>query len=495
MGTLLRTSSPPGSSIGGERFLSRVLETIPSSAVIVDRLLQVVAANQVFLERTRRSRSATTGRHLADVVPRGLLDQARAVARIEQVFRTRKAKEGGRVVYHAPNVPARVYFVRFAPVAPEAGEEVQNVMVLLDDITELEKLGAEARRAERHLASVEASEDDLVIWLDRRGGVVSWNPAAERMTGRTLAEVRGRLMAELCVGDDHEVCQAALRQVATGSYVRGLEMMLLGTGQQNVAVSWYCSPIGDDEGKVAGMVAVGRDLTEHRQMERLLIQSDKLASLGVMAGGIAHELRNPLAIIAMSAELAQRGPDDPVFREECLKKIDASVKRASAVIDNLLKFARPQSDKAVVVDVRELLEATFRFTSDELVLHGVSPCVKVGGNGARVLASPILLQQVFMNLILNACSAMSKGGDLVTSAASDDDGAVRIAFRDTGEGILPENLTRVFDPFFTTKPPGSGSVGLGLSITYRIVKQLGGSIEVESEPGRGSTFTVVLPRA
>ena len=368
------------------------------------------------------------------------------------------------------------------------------MMALTDDIPELEKLAAEARQAERHLASVEAGEDDLVIWLDRRGRVVSWNPAAERMTGRALAEVRGGLMTELCVGDDREVCRAALRQVVTGSYVRGLEMMLLGTGHQNVAVSWHCSPVGDDEGKVAGMVAVGRDLTEHRQMERLLIQSDKLASLGVMAGGIAHELRNPLAIISMSAELAQREPDDPAFRAECLKKIEGSAKRASVIVESLLKFARPQSDNAVVVDVKELLEATFRFTSDQLVLHRVRPCVKVSGKGAKVLASPVLLQQVFMNLILNACSAMSAGGDLVTSATSDD-GAVRIAFSDTGEGILPENLTRVFDPFFTTKPPGSGSVGLGLSITYRIVKQLGGSIEVDSEPGRGSTFTVVLPRA
>jgi len=192
--------------------------------------------------------------------------------------------------------------------------------------------------------------------------------------------------------------------------------------------------------------------------------------------------------------LAQREPDDPAFRAECLKKIEGSAKRASVIVESLLKFARPQSDNAVVVDVKELLEATFRFTSDQLVLHRVRPCVKVSGKGAKVLASPVLLQQVFMNLILNACSAMSAGGDLVTSATSDD-GAVRIAFSDTGEGILPENLTRVFDPFFTTKPPGSGSVGLGLSITYRIVKQLGGSIEVDSEPGRGSTFTVVLPRA
>ena len=366
--------------------------------------------------------------------------------------------------------------------------------MLMDDITELERLGAQARQAGRDLAIMEASEDDLMIWLDRLGRVVSWNPAAQGITGRMLEDVRGGSMAELFVDDDRDLCRRALRQVAAGSYVRGLEMMLLGSQRQNVAVSWCCSPIGDDEGKVAGIVALGRDLTAPHQMEQLLIQSDKLASLGVMAGGIAHELRNPLAIIATSAELAQKVSADQGFSRECLKKIHASAKRASVVIDELLQFARPQSDKAVVIDVKELLEATFRFTSDQLVQNQVRPRVDVSGNGAKVLGNPVLLQQVFSNLILNACAAMPEGGELTASATSRADGTVSIAFCDTGLGIAPENLPRVFDPFFTTKPPGSGSVGLGLSITYSVVRQLGGSIEVESEPGQGSAFTVVLPR-
>jgi len=493
IGTFLRTSSPSDSLAGSQCFLSRVLENIPIATVIVDRCLRVVAANQAFLKTTRWSSSATSGCQLADVMPQALLDQTRATRRIEEVFRTGKALEGGRVAYQTPNVPTHLYFVRFAPVAFDAGADVQNVMVLMDDITELEQLGAEVRQSERDLVTMKASEQDLMIWLDRGGRVVSWNPAAERMTGRALATVRGRSMAELCASEDRQVCHAALRQVAGGSYVRGLEMMLLGTEQRNVAVSWCCSPIGDDEGKIAGMVAVGRDLTEHRQMERLLIQSDKLASLGVMAGGIAHELRNPLTIIALSAELALAAPDDSAFHKECLEKIAVSAKRASVVIDSLLKFARPQTDKAAVVDAKELLEAAFRFTADQLALHRVRPRVEGGGKNTKVLGSPVLLEQVFINLILNACAAMPAGGDLVASAKPYGDGTVRIVFRDTGEGILPETLPKLFDPFFTTKPPGNGSSGLGLSITYSIVKGLGGSIEVESEPGRGSTFTVSLP--
>jgi len=127
--------------------------------------------------------------------------------------------------------------------------------------------------------------------------------------------------------------------------------------------------------------------------EQLLIQSDKLNSLGVMAGGIAHELRNPLTIITVSAELAQSAPNDLPLRTECLEKIGASAKRASLIIESLLKFARPQTDTAVVIDVKELLEATFSFTSDELVLHWVRPSIEVKDNGAKVLGSPVLLQQ------------------------------------------------------------------------------------------------------
>ena len=495
MGTFLRTSDSGDSPAGTQSFLSRVLENMPSSTVIVDRRLRVVAANQAFLASAQLTRKATAGLQLADVIPGTLLDQTGAIEKIERVFCTGSGLEAGKVAYQTPGVPMRIYLVRFAPVASEAGGRVENVTVIMEDITEVQKLNAEARQAERDLLTMKASEQDLVIWLDRGGRVVSWNPAAEAMTGRVLSEVQGKSMAELCAGDDRAVCRGALRHVAAGSYVRGLEMLIIGPEQRNVAVSWHCSPVGDDDGKIAGMVAVGRDLTEHRQLEQLLIQSDKLASLGVMAGGIAHELRNPLTIITVSAELAQAAPDDLPLRTECLEKIGASAKRASLVIESLLKFARPQSDAAaVVVDVKELLEATFSFTSDQLALHWVRPYIEAEDNRAKVLGSPVLLQQVFINLILNACAAMPRGGDLVASAKSCSDGMVRISFRDTGEGIFLENLPKLFDPFFTTRPPGNGSVGLGLSITYSIVKRLGGSIEVESAPGRGSTFTVALPR-
>ena len=493
LGTLLRDPGRGGVPNEGERLLSRVLENIPCSTVIVDRHRRVTAANQIFLKRTHRSNGATRGRQLVDVVPRSLLDQVGANENIEEVFRTGHVMEGGKVAYRAPNAPTRTYSVRFAPVISEVGREVQQVMLLMDDVTELEKLGAEARRVERHRAILEESEEELLVSLDAKGCIVSWNSAVERATGRVLAEMQGESIVELCAEGDREAFRDILRQVAMGSGVRGLETTLLGRLGQDRVVLWQCPPLCDDDGAVVGIGAVGRDVTEHRRMEHRLIQSEKMASLGVMAGGIAHELRNPLTIIAMAAELAQGAPSDSALCGECLDKIDTSAKRASDVIEGLLKFAGLQGDKSVAVDVKDLLEITFRFMSDQLVAHRVRARVEVGGDCAMALGNPGLLQQVFINVILNACDAMREGGELVAGAASSANGMVTITFCDTGEGIHPEDLARVFDPFFTTRAIGSGRVGLGLSIAYSIVRQHAGSIEVESEPGLGSTITIVVP--
>ncbi|MFH0916149.1 MAG: ATP-binding protein, partial [bacterium] len=423
-----------------------------------------------------------------------LAEQAQVAKRIEEVFRTGKAVEGGKVSYRAPNVPTHVYFIRFAPLSTGVGEE-PTVMLLMDDITEQERLGAEVKRAEVHLAGVVECANDLVASLDRQGRIVSWNPAAERASGWALDKVQGRSIVDLCRPEDREAMSDILHRLALGSRAQDAEVALLGAGGQEVAIAWSSSTMRDDKGGVTGMVVVGRDLTERHQLEERLVQSDKMASLGVMAGGIAHELRNPLAVIAVSAQLLLEKWHDQAFRETCLEKIDGSTRRASLIIENLLKFARPQAEKMAAIDVGELLEATFLLLADQLVIQQVVARVESVGSGVKVRGNPGLLQQVFTNLVLNACNAMPEGGSLVASATSDRDGAVRIAFRDTGRGIPLENLPRLFDPFFTTSPPGGKFVGLGLSIAYSIVRQHAGSIEVESEPGRGSVFTVVLPRA
>lgn len=248
----------------------------------------------------------------------------------------------------------------------------------------------------------------------------------------------------------------------------------------------------NDNGDVTGIVAIGRDLTEQRRLEAQLIQSTKMASLGVMAGGIAHELRNPLGIISASAQLLQDHLDDPNMQGECTKKIHDATKRASLIIENLLKFARPMTVRMQMIDVNSVLEETFAIMTHQLVLQQVSLVKHLAPNLPEVYGNPALLQQVFTNLILNACNAMVEPGRLTVATRGHASNLVEIQFEDTGCGIAADALPKIFDPFFTTRPIGKGT-GLGLSISYSIIQQHRGEIAVRSAAGVGSTFVVSLP--
>ena len=248
----------------------------------------------------------------------------------------------------------------------------------------------------------------------------------------------------------------------------------------------------DDAGGMAGIVAVGRDLTERRQLEAQLIQSAKMASLGVMAGGIAHEVRNPLGIISSSAQLLLEHPSDVHLHTEGAQKIHAATQRASLIIENLLKLARPQSTRMRVVDLQAMLEETLALLAHEMTLQKITLRKEFQPDLPRVHGNPDLLQQVVTNLILNARNAMPQGGRLTVATRTTEAEQVEIQLSDTGVGISPENLSKMFVPFFTTMPVGRG-IGLGLAISYSIIQQHQGTIEVESQEGKGSTFIIRLP--
>ncbi len=231
-----------------------------------------------------------------------------------------------------------------------------------------------------------------------------------------------------------------------------------------------------------------------RAGEAKLIQSAKLASLGEMAGGIAHELKNPLGIISANAQLLLDHPEDRRLLQQCAERIHLASRRAAQIIENLLEFARPQEEQMRLVDIHAVLEETLTLLAHQMELQGVELLRNFHPRLPQVCGNPDLLQQVFTNLILNACNAMPQGGTLEITTDVTPDGEVEIRFRDTGCGIPPEHLSRIFDPFFTTRPVGKGT-GLGLSVSYSIVKQHHGTIEVESQVNQGSTFTVRLPRA
>jgi PAS domain S-box-containing protein len=365
-------------------------------------------------------------------------------------------------------------------------------MLVMDDITEKVQLGEKARMIERHLATVVESANDLVISTDAEGRIVSWNLAAEHISGYRIDEVLGQILTELCQSTQRDAMKMIVRRLAKGSPAQFHEINLMAHSGQAVPVDWSCSPIFDDANKVSGMVAVGRDLTERRAFEQRLIQSEKLAALGVMAGGIAHELRNPLAVSFSAAQFLLEPFVDSVFQQECVSKIIDGIQRSSAIIENLLRFARPTpGNQMEALDFAEISRETVNLLTPQVKLKNIQVMECYDDAPVTVFGNRSLLQQVLMNLILNAFQAMPDGGKITVTVLRKA-GDVLAQVSDVGCGISSANFSRVFDPFFTTQPVGKGT-GLGLSICHAIINQHKGEIELESVEGQGSTFTVRLP--
>ena len=259
-----------------------------------------------------------------------------------------------------------------------------------------------------------------------------------------------------------------------------------------IPVAWIFSPMKDHLSQTAGVVAVGRDLTERRKFQAQLLQSQKLAALGVMAGGIAHEIRNPLAVCSSAAQFIMEDDTSPQFRQECAQKIHTGIQRASMIIENLLRFARPSVKTDLKeIDLSFLLEETISLITNQALIQKIELRSHLPAHPILINGMEGLLQQAFMNLLLNAIKAMPDGGVLDITLGRTN-GEALISISDTGHGIAVEDLDNIFDPFYTTAPAGQGS-GLGLSICYSIIKQHFGTITVDSKEDKGSTFFVKLP--
>lgn len=472
-----------------EGFITRIVESTPSSLVVFDRALRVVLVNRNFLEKSHREKHATQGHKIDEIFPSVLLEYTRLDLKVREVFRTGQAIDGDKLAYRTPGISTHIYYYRLVPLKIE--EHVENVLLFMDDITEREHLGEELRRIERHLASVVNSANDLVLSLNVDGSIMTWNRAAARISGLSADVAHGQMLLALVPDNQRSLMGEMLDALCHGATVQRTEINLLTSQNQVIPIAWSCSPMLTDDGEVTGMVAIGRDLTEQRRLEAQLIQSTKMASLGVMAGGIAHELRNPLGIISASAQLLQDHHHDTSLRDQCTTKIHDATKRASLIIDNLLKFARPMSVHMQLLDINVVIEDTFVLMTHQLVLQQISLSKYLTADLPQVYGNSALLQQVFTNLILNACNAMAKAGSLTVTTCANSANMVEIQFIDTGCGITPEAQPKIFDPFFTTRPIGKGT-GLGLSISYTIIQQHRGEIAVQSTVGQGTTFTTLI---
>jgi two-component system NtrC family sensor kinase len=230
-----------------------------------------------------------------------------------------------------------------------------------------------------------------------------------------------------------------------------------------------------------------------------LLQSQKLASIGELSAGIAHEINNPLAIIRQEAEwllhlFKKESPPDAAEIKNCLTEVVHQVDRAREITHNLLNFARRQQPVVQAVDLNRLVEDMTFLVAKEAQHHHIAVVKQLQPDLPSINSDAPLLRQVILNLLNNAIQATGPDGTVTVTTREVEPNQVMVQIDDTGHGIPKENLAQIFDPFFTTKPQGKGT-GLGLSICHGIIERLGGKISAASEVGRGSSFTVKLPQA
>ncbi|MBN1438179.1 MAG: GAF domain-containing protein [Anaerolineales bacterium] len=251
-------------------------------------------------------------------------------------------------------------------------------------------------------------------------------------------------------------------------------------------------PILDEAGQVVQVILFEEDVTERRHLEANLAQSEKLAAVGQLAAGVAHEINNPLTAVIANAQLMQRSLPPESDMQESVELILVAGSRAAQVVRNLLDFARKEQYRFDRTDVNETVRRTLELVQHEMVSRSIDLKFDPDPDLPRVMASGDHLQGVWLNLMLNAFDALNGMPGEIWVSTRRREKEVHVIFEDTGKGIPPEVLPRIFEPFFTTKLPGQGT-GLGLSVCHQIIRQHNGQILVESTPGRGTRFTISLP--
>ena len=350
-------------------------------------------------------------------------------------------------------------------------------------------------RSHALLAAIVASSDDAIVSKDLNGTITSWNQAAERMFGYTAEEVIGESILMLIPPELHGEERKILGRLKRGERIEHYETLRLGKNGKQLELSLTISPVKDENGQTIGASKVARDISERRKMERLLIQSEKIAATGRMAATIAHEINNPLEAVINLVYLARTSSPPGGEVHEYLKTAEQEIERLSMIARQTLGYFR-ETTAAVALSMEEVLTRVLTVYETKL-RHGEIRVERDFQTARPVRVKRGEMTQVFSNLISNAVDAMPTGGLLKLGIGEGSEKGVegvRIEIGDDGVGIPQDLLNRVFEPFFTTKQ-GRGT-GIGLWISRQFVEGYGGSLRVESRsegPHRGSRFLLFLP--
>lgn len=325
----------------------------------------------------------------------------------------------------------------------------------------------------------------LAAGLDDR--VESWNTQMERLSGIGRADAVGRTLQELFPASLVE----QFDRVRGEMRIHHLDKFLLDSKKGESTMNIAIAPLVSREMEQIGRLVIFDDITDRAELERRLVQADKLSSIGLLAAGVAHEVNTPLAVISTYAQMLAKQVADDEQKSKILEKIARQTFRASEIVNSLLNFSRTPTAEFAEVQLNKVIQETLSLLEHQLKKAGIEVRAKLDPSIAAVKGNPGKLQQVFLNLFLNARDAMEPCGVLEVETRSTESGVV-VDVIDSGHGIAPEHLSRIYDPFFTTKSARKGT-GLGLSVTYGIIQEHGGVIEAITHQGEGTCFHLEFP--
>jgi two-component system NtrC family sensor kinase len=388
------------------------------------------------------------------------------------------------------------------PIKNEKGETIGYQGINLD-ITERKRIENDLREANEFFTNLIESSVDGIIAADMKGNIFIFNKGAEALTGYTAEEVIGK--APIVDIYPEGVAKEVMKKLRSPEYggvgkLTPTQFNVVNKAGEEIPIQLSATLIYDETGKEIASVGIFTDLRPRLTMEKKLqethvqlVSSEKMASLGKLAAGIAHEINNPLGgILIYSSLMMEDLPQDDAKRGD-LSRIVQEAGRCKEIVKSLLEFARQTEPKMEPTDINRAITDGLFFLENQALFHNIQIIKKLDPVLPFVRGNAGQLKQVFMNIIVNAAEAIHGSGTLTITTSHDTHRKmVFIEFTDTGEGIAEENLTRIFDPFFTTKDVGKGT-GLGLATSYGIIEGHGGRINVKSEVGEGTTFTIELP--
>lgn len=372
-----------------------------------------------------------------------------------------------------------------------------GVLAVMNDITEKRALQSQVAETGEYLQNLIDNANDIIYTLDDGGYITFLNKMGQEVTGYTFVETERAHYSSYVPRktlQKHERYFSAALQGKSQRY----ESSILGYDDKVVNVLINVTPIRKED-RVVGVLGIARDITERKKMEAQLLQAGKMAAIGELAAGVAHEINNPVAIISGTAEqllfLIDHYRDRPQEMSNRLARHVETIReqagRCKKITEGLLNFARKTETRTRPVNLSKLFDGTAALVGNRALSERKNIILDVAPNVGTIEADPNQLEQVFLNLVNNALDAVDRNGTVTVRAKMEDETIV-IDVDDDGLGIPEQHLKKIFDPFFTTKPLGKGT-GLGLSICFGIIQEMNGTISVTSKPRTGTTFTIRLP--